>query len=491
MDDWDRFLEYARFARAKPSFDAEDRDKPLAVADVLRAMLAEAGRGGDWFRLSKEIVRRERFSDLAVIGRTRWFDDWARADGDSLAGALAAVNAGAGADPLERFEEFAGAAERAASAQPGGADPGDDEYRRLALITGSMLNFALNPLELPVVRPGYYGPLEKLLGHAGDGNRSLAEQYRHHLEFAATVRERLVQADVEIRDMLDVQALILSAGRHRSFWLDPASPRSEPISPRRGAPDSYLALCAIYRDEAPYLREWIEFHRLAGVERFFLYDNRSNDDHLRVLAPYVESGIAVVHDWHPYLGQIAAYEHCIRHHGDAARWIAFIDADEFLFSPQGESLQETLRKFEEFPGVAVNWALFGTSGHVEPPPGLVIESYLERAEDPDSHWYKSIVDPGRVVACDVHGFHYDTSSAVDENGYPVGLGWTKSISRSRLRLNHYVTKSEAEHARRRARLSATGIPHYVDLQRWERAPTARDEAILIYLDRLRTALARG
>ena len=42
----------------------------------------------------------------------------------------------------------------------------------------------------------------------------------------------------------------------------------------------YLAVCAIYRNEAPYLREWIEFHRLVGVERFFLYNNESTDDHM-------------------------------------------------------------------------------------------------------------------------------------------------------------------------------------------------------------------
>ena len=27
-----------------------------------------------------------------------------------------------------------------------------------------------------------------------------------------------------------------------------------------------LAIAAIFRNEAPYLREWIEFHRLVGVE---------------------------------------------------------------------------------------------------------------------------------------------------------------------------------------------------------------------------------
>ena len=43
-------------------------------------------------------------------------------------------------------------------------------------------------------------------------------------------------------------------------------------------PPIYLAICAIFRDEAPFLDEWIAFHRLMGVEHFFLYDNGSVDN---------------------------------------------------------------------------------------------------------------------------------------------------------------------------------------------------------------------
>jgi len=34
----------------------------------------------------------------------------------------------------------------------------------------------------------------------------------------------------------------------------------------------YLSICAIRKNEAPYLVEWIEFHQIVGVERFYLYD---------------------------------------------------------------------------------------------------------------------------------------------------------------------------------------------------------------------------
>ena len=39
-----------------------------------------------------------------------------------------------------------------------------------------------------------------------------------------------------------------------------------------------LAICAIFREEAPFLAEWIDFHRKVGVSHFYLYNNFSTDD---------------------------------------------------------------------------------------------------------------------------------------------------------------------------------------------------------------------
>ena len=51
----------------------------------------------------------------------------------------------------------------------------------------------------------------------------------------------------------------------------------------------------------------------------------------------------IVHDWpHPFLGRngrpraiFTAFEDCCGRHAQDARWIAFLDVDEFLFSPTG------------------------------------------------------------------------------------------------------------------------------------------------------------
>jgi hypothetical protein len=259
---------------------------------------------------------------------------------------------------------------------------------------------------------------------------------------------------------------------------------------------AYLAICAIYRDEAPYLREWIAFHRLVGVERFYLYNNRSRDDHLGALAPYLEEGIAETRDWPLFPGQVVAYEHCVEAHRDDTRWLAFVDVDEFLFSPTGKSLPEVLADFEFAPGVGVNRAVFGTSGHSTPPDGLVIENYLLRAKIGNTaQAIKTIADPARIASChSCHAFLYTDGPAVDETKAPIEppIVHASTDTHSLLRVNHYWTKSEAEWRVKTKRPDARGrmrgdAAH--DKALGGILNEERDETITRYLPAVKEALA--
>jgi hypothetical protein len=259
---------------------------------------------------------------------------------------------------------------------------------------------------------------------------------------------------------------------------------------------TYLSIAAIYRDEAAYLREWVEFHRLTGVERFFLYNNFSSDNHRQVLAPYLETGEVVIHDWPVFPGQVPAYNDAIKQHGAESRWIAFIDIDEFLFSPTGRPLPEVLAEYEQWPGVLANWAIYGSSGHATKPDGLITESYLMRSDDEDAkRMAKSIVDPSRVERCGgAHFFLYKEGSAVDEHGNEVPFGRTEPASWEKLRVNHYFTRS-LEEARRKLsrRRPTTGAIRNAALRRLEDTDktlnVVRDEAISGYVPELRRRLA--
>jgi hypothetical protein len=270
---------------------------------------------------------------------------------------------------------------------------------------------------------------------------------------------------------------------------------------------AYFAVSTMYRDHAEYLREWLEFHLLIGAERFFLYNNGSTDDHLDVLAPYLEDGTVVLHDWLVFPGLVRAMGNCVTAYRDEARWIAFLDIDEFLFSPTGEPVAKLLEEYEEWPAVAVNRVPFGTSGHATKPAGLVLENYTRKAIHVRNN-IKSIVDPRRVEhPWGAHHFQYvDGGFAVDENkepvdpendvpGYPANSAgaFTKSFSVSRLRINHYVTKSEQEfEAKMATQRPDTGQRRTLHRPDWAlpRLDQADDEMIHMYLPALKEALTR-
>jgi hypothetical protein len=242
------------------------------------------------------------------------------------------------------------------------------------------------------------------------------------------------------------------------------------------------------------LREWIEFHRLVGVERFFLYDNNSEDEHEEVLAPYVEAGIVARHDWPVFPnGQKKAYQDCLERHRDDSRWIAFLDLDEFLFSPTGAAVTDVLPTYEKWPAVGVNWATYGSSGHRVKPPGMVIESYLHRSEDPeDNLWIKCIVNPVETVTCrGPHFFFYRDGFAVDEQERPITgpMPFTQSVTFERLRINHYRTKSEEEYrARSKNAWPLRQTVARPDLLSLTRLNEHYDDAILVHAEALRRAL---
>src|SRR5262245_23964419 len=70
------------------------------------------------------------------------------------------------------------------------------------------------------------------------------------------------------------------------------------------APHKYqLTICAIFKNEKKYLKEWIEYHRLIGVDHFYLYNNNSSDHPLELLLPYIKTGIVTVIAWPDALAQ--------------------------------------------------------------------------------------------------------------------------------------------------------------------------------------------
>lgn len=138
-----------------------------------------------------------------------------------------------------------------------------------------------------------------------------------------------------------------------------------------------LTVCAIFRDEAPYLEEWIVFHQKQGVQHFFLINDKSSDGFAKVLQPFIEKGTVTLTNSLKW-DQIFEYNRALKKYGKMTKWMAFIDIDEFLFAPRGGTIPEALANLTDFSSVWVGWKVYGSSGFVEEPKG-VVASFLECA----------------------------------------------------------------------------------------------------------------
>lgn len=216
-----------------------------------------------------------------------------------------------------------------------------------------------------------------------------------------------------------------------------------------------LAVCAIFQNEAPYLREWIEFHKLVGATHFYLYNNLSTDNYLEILSPYVESGEVELIDW-PFESenvtewagiQCSAYNHALNLARDVVKWLAILDTDEFLFLVKLYSLLDFLADYESMfiGGVCVNWQMYGTSNVEKIEPGqIMIEKLIYKAptDYEENLHVKSIVRPERVDNAQVHRCELKPGYVlVKENSIPWDFT-KKKVKVSKVRINHYWTRDE-------------------------------------------------
>lgn len=59
----------------------------------------------------------------------------------------------------------------------------------------------------------------------------------------------------------------------------------------KNIPDPYLAMCTVFKNQALYMREWISFHYMLGVKKFYLYDQGSAEDWKSTVQDYIDKGI--------------------------------------------------------------------------------------------------------------------------------------------------------------------------------------------------------
>ncbi len=228
-------------------------------------------------------------------------------------------------------------------------------------------------------------------------------------------------------------------------------------------PRVYLSITAILKNEAPYIKEWIEYHKMLGVDRFYLYDNESDDNLKEVLQPYIDSGLVYYHLIKGKCVQNPAYRDAVYKYKEQTTWMAFIDIDEFILPLEKDSIPEFLKDYEKYSGVGINWVMFDSNGHIEKPKenyGLVIANYFKTHSEDNlkvNMHIKTIANPREILSVPNPHFCYykNNKLTVDENKKVIYGPFTDSHNASKIRINHYYCKSKEEYLKKISRGRAT------------------------------------
>jgi glycosyltransferase involved in cell wall biosynthesis len=274
-----------------------------------------------------------------------------------------------------------------------------------------------------------------------------------------------------------------------------------------------LGIVSVFQNEGGSLKEWIRFHQAQGFTRFYLFDDKSTDNSREVLAPFVADGtvtLGVTSDLPKFVAgrQPEAFNIGLRQARGECDWVALIDADEFVFSPNG-NIADHLPKNPLVTGVAMWWRIFGSSHHETPPPSGVLLSFTRSAKFPTTLRDATQIyelqnsffgDRGRVISGNIlqvkcilrprmireYHIHRPTKywgRLIDENGKTFEPG-RHVPTHAKLRINHYWSKSLGELRTKAKKFASAGTATFEDYLRWNDVLNEEeDRVILDHLDR--------
>jgi hypothetical protein len=134
------------------------------------------------------------------------------------------------------------------------------------------------------------------------------------------------------------------------------------------------------RNEAPFILEWIAWHRMIGFDHFLIHTNDCTDPTDDILKRLMTLGIVTWRQNTAGVGQApqrTALKDAMTHDlYKAASWAAHIDVDEFIMIHAGRGhLDDMFAAMGDVNMISLPWRNFGSSGIHTFSPGLVTETF--------------------------------------------------------------------------------------------------------------------
>lgn len=264
-----------------------------------------------------------------------------------------------------------------------------------------------------------------------------------------------------------------------------------------------LSVVAIMKNEGPYAKEWLDYHLLAGVNHFYIFDNESPDNLKEVLQPYVDAGLVTYTFYPGKARQYEAYNEAAQRFKFETKYMAFIDADEFIFPKNNKNIVEVLDEiFADKPnagGLGVSIFNFGSNYQETADYSRgVLERFTRRTPDDYTPLYdgfhvgvaqvSSITMPRKIdYFYNPHfAVYYEGFTAINSNGDRVVAHSSYPPALDKIVMHHYRDKSREEYIKNKFQRGTADAVHNIYKEESFKHDTPQneffDDSILQYRD---------
>ena len=267
------------------------------------------------------------------------------------------------------------------------------------------------------------------------------------------------------------------------------------IAPLRQLPkgSSGNVIVGCMKNEAPYIVEWVAYHRAMGVDNFLIYTNGCEDGTSEILDRLQEMGVLQHRnndDWKGNSPQQHALNQSLKEPVIMnAEWIIHIDVDEFMNVRCGNgTLQDLFDRVPEASNIAMTWRLFGSNGVTRLKDDFVTQQFdscaPKHCPKPHTVWgFKTMfknIGAYQKISCHrpnkleeshrdrvkwVNGSGRDMTSEAADNGWRNSR---KSIGYDLIQLNHYALRSAESYLIKRQRGRALHVDRSIGINYWIR-----------------------
>jgi hypothetical protein len=222
-------------------------------------------------------------------------------------------------------------------------------------------------------------------------------------------------------------------------------------------------ICVIAKQENRYIKEFVNYYRKLKITKIFLYDNNDlNGEYFEdILSKYIKFNfIEIVNYRGKYKPQMQAYEDCYIKNNKNYNWIAFYDADEYLYINNFSNINKflSLSQFKNCSSILINWKNYGDNDKIyyEPKPlqkRFTKPFYFNNYTKKNKYFYaagKTIARAGLNLSW-AHLPHYLNNKPICRPNGQILRDYFSKPQYSKAYIKHYATKSTEEFIERTIR----------------------------------------